>query len=256
MSLIKTEAELEIMARGGKILARIRDRLLDEVKVGTVPLQIDNLAKKLIQEAGGRPSFMTVKDYKWATCINVNDEVVHGIPGDKPLKEGDVVGLDVGLFYEGFHTDTSWTTVVRSSQFAVDRSKEKFLTVGKQALRNAISEARLGNRVGHISKAIQDTIEGAGYSVVRSLVGHGVGKKLHQPPQIPGILTRKIEDTLALQKGMVLAIEAIYNMGKPEITYKNNDGWTLATLDGSISGLFEETVAISQKGPIVLTRSS
>lgn len=263
MTLVKTAAEIGILKICGRKLAEIRQRVLDDIKPGAVPLQIDNLANKLIQEAGGRPSFMTVKDYKWATCINVNDEVVHGIPRDKPLTEGDVVGIDVGLFYKGFHTDTSWTKVVggqkteNGGQISEDKRRiERFLEIGEEALKKAIDQAKVGNRVGHISKAIQDTIEEAGYSVVRSLVGHGIGKKLHEPPQIPGVLTRKIEDTSALQQDMVLAIEVIYNMGKPEITYKNNDGWTLATLDGSISGLFEETVAVTAKGPIVLTRSS
>ncbi|MEK7166760.1 MAG: type I methionyl aminopeptidase [Patescibacteria group bacterium] len=256
MTHIKTASEIEVMRDGGKKLAKIRDRLLKELKPGSVPLQIDNLAKKLIAEAGGSPSFVTVGDYQWATCISVNDGVVHGIPTDKPFNEGDAVGLDVGLFYQGFHTDTSWSKLVGSRQEERSREKEKFLQVGEEALDKAISQAKPGNRIGHISQAIQTTIEGAGYSVVRSLVGHGVGSNLHEPPQVPGVLTKRIEKTPPLFKGMVLAIEVIYNKGKPDIVYKNNDGWTLVTADGSLSGLFEQTVLITQNEPSILTASS
>lgn len=254
MSQVKTATEIGLMREGGKKLRAIRERLLAELKPGAVPLQIDDLAKRLIKEAGGTPSFMTVKDYSWATCININDMVVHGIPTSEPLKEGDVVGLDVGLLYEGFHTDTSWTRLVHSSQFAVDNQVEKFLKTGEEALNKAINQAKPGNRVGHISQKIQEIIEGAGYSVVRSLVGHGVGKTLHEAPQIPGVLSRPIGKTPPLLPGMIIAIEVIYNMGKPQVVYKNDDGWTLVTADGSISGLFEETVEITEKGPVILTR--
>lgn len=253
MYFVKSAAELEMMAEGGKKLAKIRDHLLEELRVGAVPLQIDNLAKKLIADEGGTPSFMTVKDYQWATCININDMVVHGIPTLEPLKEGDVVGLDVGLLYKGFHTDTSWTKIVQSSKFKVQSEVGNFLKTGEEALEKAIAQTKPGNRVGQISKAIQDTVEQAGYSVVRSLVGHGVGKALHEGPQVPGVLTRPINRTPELVPGMVLAIEVIYNMGRAEILYKNEDGWTLVTADGSISGLFEQTVEISETGPIVLT---
>lgn len=253
MAHIKTTAEIEVMKQGGAMLSKIRDRLLDEVKVGVTPLEIDALAFELIKKTGGTASFLTVKDYKWATCISVNDVVVHGIPTSEPFKEGDRVGVDIGLLYEGYHTDTSWSKVIDDSQSGDYSKVENFLKIGEKALEKAIGQAKVGNRIGHISKAIQDTVEGAGYSVVKSLVGHGIGKKLHESPQVPGILTGKIEHTLSLQQGMVLAIEVIYNQGKPEIVYKNDDGWTLASEDGSLSGLFEDTVLITEKEPIILT---
>ncbi len=254
MSAVKTTKQIELMQEGGKILGNILSVLLGEVKVGTVPLAIDNKAKLIIAEAGGTPSFMTVRGYHWATCISVNDVVVHGIPTRKPFKSGDVVGIDVGILYKGYHTDTSWSVYLKNGSEVHDREREKFLKTGEIALERAIAEAKPGKYVGHISRAIQVTVESSGYSVVRSLVGHGVGKTLHETPQIPGIVTRPIDKTVPLEVGMVLAIEVIYTMGGSDIMYKNNDGWTLSTKDGSVSGLFEHTIAITQKGPIILTQ--
>ncbi len=250
---IKSPKEIQIMRSGGKKLHSIRERLLQEINPGVVPLAIDELTKKLISVAGGSPSFMTVGDYKWATCISTNDGVVHGVPTDEPFQEGDVVGLDVGLLYQGFHTDTSWTKIVQSSQLEVDSKTKNFVKTGEKALKKAISQAKFGNRIGHISCAIQDTIESAGFSVVASLVGHGVGKRLHESPQVPGLLTKPLKKTPELEIGMVLAIEVIYCLGKPELVYKNDDHWSLVTADGSLSGLFEQTVQISENGPIILT---
>lgn len=265
MNQVKSPSELKKMREGGKKLGAIRDQLLEKIAPGVTPLEIEKLAQLLIRKAGGTPSFMIVNGYKWATCISVNDGVVHGIPTKVPFSSGDVVGIDVGLLYQGLHTDTSWTILVQNQnshpkdgQPLAEKLKnqneiEKFVKSGEIALKKAIDQAKPGNRVGHISQAIAETVEGAGYSVVRSLVGHGVGRVLHEPPQIPGILTQSIEKTPPLLPGMVIAIEVIYNMGRPEITYKNTDGWSLVTADGSLSGLFEHTVAITAEGPIVLT---
>ncbi len=252
---IKTPDEIKVMTEGGMKLTKIRDTLIKKIQAGVKPLHLDILAKKLISEAGGSPSFMTVAGYKWATCFSINEGVVHGIPGEDPLKEGDVVGLDIGLLYKGLHTDTSETKFL-NNQEPITKNQiktEKFLNTGKLALEKAIKQVQPGNRIGHISQAIQTTVEGAGYNVVHALVGHGVGRQLHEPPQIPGLVTKPIEKTPILKPGMVLAIEVIYNMGKGEIVYKNKDGWTLVTKDGSISGLFEHTVLVSAKGPVILT---
>lgn len=255
MSEVKTRDEIAVMSQGGKILAQIRDSLLTEVKIGQVPLQIDRLAQQLIKKAGGKPSFMTVNNYRWATCISVNDGVVHGVPTAVPFAAGDIVSLDVGFLYKSFHTDTSWSKYLAFDNDAQDREHMRFLNVGEQALKLAIAQAWVGNRVGHISKVIQTTVEAAGFSVVKSLVGHGVGKKLHETPQIPGVLNRSLSATPELKAGMVLAIEVIYAQGSSEITYGNNDGWTLVTRDGSKAGLFEQTVLVWGKGPIILTQS-
>lgn len=263
---IKSTREIEILKTGGKKLAKILDRLLTQVEPGVQPLEIDNLAKRLIAEAGGSPSFMTVGNYQWATCISVNEGVVHGVPTSVPFKAGDIVGVDVGLLYQGYHTDTSWTKIVnsdppspglrRTSQKTTESEVEAFLKTGERALAKAIAQARPGNRIGHISQAIQETIEGGGYSVVPSLVGHGIGKKLHEAPQIPGVITQSLARSSALAVGMTLAIEVIYAMGEAEITYGNDDGWSLVTRDRSLSGLFEHTIVVTDGKPLVLTRSS
>lgn len=252
MISLKTEKEIEIMAMGGKILAETLNELGEKVSVGWTELEIDALAEKLIREKGGEPGFKKVQNYKNTICISVNDVVVHGIPTKYQLKEKDVVGIDCGVYLEGFHTDMSNTYRVQGQEKGDE--VDKFLETGVDALNMAIEKAKVGNHVGHISKTIQDIVEKEGYSVVRSLVGHGVGRNLHEEPEVPGYLAGKIENTPKLIEGMVIAIEVIYNMGKPELVYANDDGWTLKTEDGSLSGLFERTVAITKNGPLVLTQ--
>jgi methionyl aminopeptidase len=237
----------------GKLLHQIKQKLLQKINIGATPLQIENLAQKLIKVTGGIPSFMTVADYKWATCITVNDEVVHGIPDNDSFVDGDIVSLDIGLLYKGWHTDTSETVLVTIDKKQVTSDVIKFLETGKKALKLAIEQVKPGNRIGHISEAIQTIIEGAGYSVVKTLVGHGIGKSLHENPHIPGILTKSLLKTPEIKANSALAIEIIYNMGKSGIVYKNDDNWTLVTADGSLSGLFEETVLVTDTGFQVLT---
>ncbi len=222
-------------------------KVLDNIKPGVSQLELEELAASQIQKSGAAPSFKTVPGYNWATCITVNDEVVHGIPKDYKLQEGDIVGIDLGVFWQGFHTDAAWTIQVGNKK---DPRKEKFLQVGEKALNKAIGQAQVGNRVGNISASIQDTVEEAGFSVVRALVGHGVGRRLHEEPEVPGFITDNPSPTL--KEGMTLAIEVIYAMGSPEVA-KSDDNWTIVTRDGSLAGLFEATVAITESGPIVLT---
>jgi len=265
MIFIKTKKDIEIMAEGGRKLAKVMQAIKKKVAPGISTRELDKLAELLIKKEGGIPSFKMVKGYKFATCMCVNDCVVHGIPADYRLKEGDILGIDIGMHYKGFHTDMAWTVKVQSSKpstraqaegFKVQSDRlDRFLETGRFALDQAIKKARIGNYVGDISKAIQETIEGKGHSVVRQLVGHGVGKKLHEEPQIPGFSKGEIKNTPLLQEGMTLAIEIIYNLGKPEVVYKNKqDRWTIVTKDKSLSGLFEDTVAITKSGPIVLTQ--
>lgn len=248
---IKTPKEIEIMAKGGKILADVLNKLGEEVNVGWTELQVDALAEKLIREKGGEPGFKRVDNYKHTICVSVNDVVVHGVPTDYKLKEGDIIGIDCGVYLDGFHTDMANT--YRVSEKEKGDSVDRFLKTGVEALNQAIEQAKIGNYIGDISKTIQNIIEGKGYSIVRSLVGHGVGRDLHEEPEVPGYLVGKIENTPKLTEGMVIAIEIIYNMGKSELQYANNDGWTLKTVDGRLSGLFERTVAITQNGPRILT---
>lgn len=246
MIVTRTPAEIAIMREGGQKLGRILDELLTFATTGVSLLEIDKKADELIASAGGTASFKTVKGYKWATCLCVNEVVVHGIPTDRKLAQGDVLTVDVGLLYKGFHTDTAWTKIV-------DGQNDEFLRVGESSLWKAIDQAKPGNYVGHISKAIEDSIVGAGYSIVKSLVGHGVGKTLHEEPQVPGFLKGPIESTPELALGMTIAIEVIYAMGSGAVVYDNDDGWTVATRDRSLTAVFEHTIAVTEGMPIVLT---
>lgn len=252
--MLKDENKIRAMAEGGRLLREILDQLLQVIEPGRTGEEIDQLARQLIKDAGGQPSFAMVLNYRWATCICTNDIIVHGIPSTQPFKVGDLVGIDVGMFYQGYHTDTAWSRIIddSSSHDPHQRAKFKFLETGKEALKRAISESKVGKRVGHISQIIQQTIEGAGYSVVRSLVGHGVGKRLHEPPEIPGFLSMAVADTPAISEGMTLAIEVIFTQGKSDVKY-DDDGWTIRTQDGSLAGLFEKTILVSAKGPVILT---
>lgn len=255
MIAIRTSEEIVIMREGGQKLGRILDELLAVETPGVSLLEIEKKADELIVAAGGTASFKTVKGYTWATCLCVNDVVVHGVPTEYKLQEGDVLTIDIGLLYKGFHTDTAWTKIVKSQKQDKQNEKERFLAKGEEALWKAIEQATVGNRVGNISKTIQDIIEGAGYSIITSLVGHGVGKELHEDPQIPGVLRGTIDNTALLKEGMTIAIEVIYAMGQGAVEYSNNDGWTLATKDGSLSAVFEHTIEVAPDGPHILTRA-
>ena len=248
---IKTKEEIEIMQEGGRILAKVLREVLENIKVGVTELEIDKLAEKLILKHGGEPGFKKVPGYNFSICVSTNDVVVHGIPTDYKFKDGDVVGIDCGVFYKGFHTDMADTIIVGKSESS---KVDKFLETGRRALNSGIKTAKAGKRVGDISKTIQTIVEGDGYSVVKSLVGHGVGKELHEDPEVPGYLAEKLEKTPILKNGMTIAVEVIYNMGKDEVMYGEGDGWTISTGDGTLSGLFERSIAITQNGPQVLTK--
>lgn len=250
---LKTDEEVKSMRVGGKILAETLDTLLKSVKVGVSELEIDKMAENLITSAGAKPGFKEVKGYRHSICTAVNDVVVHGVPSNYRFKNGDIVCIDAGVFYKGLHTDMADTILLKSGD-STDEEKIKFLKTGKKALKKALSQAKEGNRIGHISKAIQDTVEGQGYSIVRTLVGHGVGRNLHEAPEVPGFLDGPIEKTPRLEKNMTIAIEVIYVMGKPEVEYANDDGWTISTQDGSLSAVFERTVVIKENGCEVLTK--
>jgi len=263
MTFVLSQEQKIAQIEGGQKLGLILEELLQEAKVGVSLMQLEDLAQKLIEKAGGTPSFQTVEGYAWATCLCVDDVVVHGIPTEYVLNEGDVLTIDVGILYHGYHTDTAWTKIVTSRSnphqdkiVTKESDIERFLRIGEEALWNGISEAKQGNRIGHISRALQEIIEGGGYSVVKSLVGHTVGRELHEAPQVPGFLKGKIEQTPLLTNGMTLAIEIIYAQGNGGIVYANDDGWTLATKDGSLAAVFEHSIRIDGDYPQVLTRGS
>lgn len=245
---LKTQAEIAIMAEGGKKLSVVKNELKKAVKAGVSAREIDDLAEKLIKKEGSEPSFKTVPKYSWATCINVNSGVVHGIPHKHIIfKRGDVVSVDVGLYYKGFHTDTSFSVLVGN-----DKKRKNFLKAGKEALNFAIKQAKTGNRIYDISEAIESTLLRHKLNPVRALVGHGIGKDLHEDPYIPCFVTGTRGESLEIKKGLVLAIEVMYSEGSGDVV-QEDDGWTIGTTDGKIAGLFEETVAVSEKVAVVLT---
>lgn len=259
MIVPKTSEQITVMREGGKKLGGILNVLLAEAVPGVALTEFEEKAQLLIRQAGGEPSFSTVEDYKWATCLCINEQVVHGIPTKYVLQEGDVFTIDIGMIYKGLHTDTAWTKIINNSQLRITneeyKKKQRFLEVGQETLKKAIAQARPGNRVGHISQMIETSITGAGYAVVKSLTGHGVGKELHEEPMIPEYLDRPLEKTPLLTGGMTVAIEVIYAMGKGSIVYDNQDGWTLASKDRSLTAVFEHTIAIEKDQTRVLTEA-
>jgi len=248
---LKNKEEIETMKKGGEKLAKVLDYVLENLKPGVVTSYLDALAEQKILELGGEPSFKMVPRYHWATCVTINDEVVHGIPRQRTIKEGDVVGVDVGIYYQGFHTDMAET--VKVGKKGDEREIDTFLEAGKNALHKAIGMARVGGYLGEISKAIEEEVRKNGFSPVSHLTGHGVGRMLHEEPLIPCFLSGPLEKTPKLKEGMTLAIEVIYNFGGPEVVLAS-DGWTIRTKDGKISGLFERTIAVTAAGPVILTQ--
>ncbi len=251
----KTKQEISVMREGGAKLGAILQKLLAYAQPGVMLLDIDKEADRLITASGGTASFKTVPGYKWATCLCVNEVVVHGVPTTYALKDGDILTIDIGLVYGGLHTDTAWTKIVGLDTSAAVADKQRFLRVGQEALARAIEVAKIGSRVGDLSRIIQKTIEGAGFGIVKSLVGHGVGRQLHEDPQIPNYVRGSRENTYAFQGGETIAIEPIYVMGQGIVVYENADGWTLATRDRSMASVFEHSIAITENGPIVLTEA-
>ncbi|MDO8639874.1 MAG: type I methionyl aminopeptidase [bacterium] len=255
MISLKTQDEIRIMSEGGKILAEVLAKLVDLVKPGMSEIELDGIAEKLILEKGAEPAFKRVTGYHHTLCVSTNDVVVHGIPSDYKFKEGDIIGIDCGVYYKGFNTDMAETIKIRNPKSEIRKDEiDRFLETGKRALEEAIKIAKIGNRIGDISKTIQDIVEPAGYSVVRTLVGHGVGKSLHEEPEVPGFLSGNKDQTLLLAEGLTIAIEVIYNMGKSEVTGVKENNWTIKTRDGSLSSTFEKTIAITKNGPLVITK--
>ncbi|MBI5765745.1 type I methionyl aminopeptidase [Candidatus Falkowbacteria bacterium] len=255
MIKLKTPQEIEIMKQGGKILSRILNEVIKKVKPGASTKELDNFAEEMIIKAGGRPSF---KGYKtaWSTspfptvlCISINDEVVHGLPiPNRLLKNGDIVGLDCGLEYKKYFTDMSRTVAVGR----ITNKARKLINIAQEALGRGLAQVKPGNHISDIAKAIQSYVERHGFSVVRQLVGHGVGQAAHEEPQIPNYVDKNVLN-IKLQCGMTLALEPMVNLGGWEVETLA-DGWTVVTKDGSLSAHFEDTVAVTEKGYEVLTK--
>lgn len=236
------------MLEGGARLGKIKRQLVEAVKVGVTPLEIDALADNLISAQGDFASFKTVRGYHHATCININDAVVHGIPTAIPLKPGDLVTIDIGLVHKGWHLDTSITTHLPPVRPEV----EKFLRIGQEALEAALKQALPGHSIYEISLAMQTVVEAAGFNVIRDLTGHGVGKHLHEEPNIPCYADPRSKNII-LKPGQSIAVEIMYTMGDYRLK-TGPDGWTLHTIDGSLTGMFEESVFITDSGHQILTK--
>jgi len=245
MLTYKTPSEIEIMRIGGKISSNALKIALDMADEGISLREIDQEVEKFILKNNAKPSFKTVPGYQYSTCININDGLVHGIPNQYVIKRGDLVKIDLGVLYDGFHTDTSGTKEIGSNL------ESKFLEAGQICLDEAVKKCQIGNRIGDISAAMQHAIESRGYSVSKELVGHGIGKQLHEDPLVPPY--GKPGTGITLKEGLVLAIEIIYQKGSHHLK-TSSDGWTISTKDGSLGGLWEHTVAITRKGPLVLTK--
>jgi len=250
MIKLKSKAEIEIMREGGRRLREVMKELMPLVKVGTSTNEIDKTAEELIIKHGGESSFKKVPGYDWTTCLPINEQVVHTPPSKRILEEGDVLTIDIGMYYKGFHTDYADTIIIGKSK---NKQVSHFLEVGKKALYKAIDQARAGNRLGAISKIIEQEIYGNGYKILKDLTGHGIGRDLHEDPYVFGFLDRPVEKTIPIQPGLVIAIEVIYSMGAEEFRHETNDGWSVITEDKSMSACFEDTVAITEKETIVLT---
>jgi methionyl aminopeptidase len=242
----KTPAEIDRIARAGDLSAATIAHVAEHLQPGITTAELDAIAGEFIIEQGGTSTSKGYKGYPAAICISPNDVVVHGIPGSHVVEEGDVITIDVGATFDGFIGDSAFTFAVGG----VDSETERLLEVGRAALAAGIEKAQLGNRVGDVSNAVQILVEAAGFSVVRSLVGHGVGRHYHEDPHVPnfGLPGRGPR----LSEGMTIAIEPMIAAGGPDV-HITDDGWTICTDDGSIAVHFEHTVAITQGGPRILT---
>jgi methionyl aminopeptidase len=244
----KSVQEIEGMARAGELVAETIALLGEHLQPGITTAELDGIAEDFIREHGGVPTSKGYRGFPAATCISPNAMVVHGIPGAHRVDDGDLISVDVGITLGGLVADSAYTYAVGE----VDEESARLLEVGKQALEAGIEQARPGNRVGDISHAVQEVVEGAGFSVVRSLVGHGVGRSYHEEPQIPNFGDPGRGPLL--QTGMTLAIEPMITAGGPDV-YLHDDDWSISTTDGSMAAHFEHTVAITDTGPRILTRA-
>jgi len=247
---LKTSEEINIMVEGGKRLKKVVNQLIPIIKPGMTTKEIDEQAEKLVFKEGGEPSFKKVKGYYWTTCLPINEQVVHTPPSDRVLKKGDLFTLDIGMYYQGFHTDYATTLVISGTN---DEKVTRFLEAGKKTLELAIREARVGNRIGQISAAIEKNIYGNGYYILKELTGHGIGRELHEDPYIFGFENEPIEKTAKIKEGLTIAIEIIYSMGAEEFFYEKDNSWSIVTKDKSLSACFEHTIAVTNKKTLILT---
>ena len=243
---IKSDKEIELMRQASKVVAEAKAHVKDAVKPGVTTSELDRIAEKVIRGMGAVPSFKGYAaggpiPFPGTICASINDEIVHGIPGKRRLKEGDIFSVDVGAIVNGFHGDSAFTVGVGE----ISEQAQRLIDATREALAQGIAQARAGKRIGDISHAVQAYAEGQGYSVVRKYVGHGIGRALHEDPQVPNY--GKAGRGPRIKKGMAIAIEPMLIIGK-RYTKQLDDGWTVVTADGSLSAHFEDTIAITAKG--------
>ena len=244
---IKSPREIEMMRKAGEILAATHEELRKAIKPGMSTLDIDRLGEKIIRSYGCIPSFKNYNGYPASICVSINDEVVHGIPNRRRiLKEGDIVSLDAGVIYNGYHSDAARTWAVGE----ISPEAQKLIDVTKQSFFEGIKFAKAGNHLNDISAAIQSYAESFGYGVVRDLVGHGIGTHLHEDPEVPNFAMKR--KGILLRPGMTLAIEPMINMGRPEVAWLDDD-WTVVTEDHSLSAHYENTILITEREPEILS---
>lgn len=243
---IRKKEEIETMRQSNRLVAQVLRKLREVIKPGITTKELDQIAERTIKEAGATPAFKGYKGYPASLCVSVNEEVVHGIPGPRRLKEGDIVSLDLGVYWHGYYGDAAITVPVDR----VSQEAKKLLEVSQQALYKGIERARAGNRLLDISYAVQSWVESFGFSVVRDFVGHGIGRNLHEDPQVPNF--GEPHQGPRLLPGMVLAIEPMIDVGTWEVKVLN-DRWTVVTADGSLSAHFEHTIAITDERADILS---
>jgi methionyl aminopeptidase len=248
-----SKEDIDSLRENGKLIGGILEELMGKAMPGITTAELDNYAEKRILEVGGKPSFKGYtgggeKPFPGSVCISINEELVHGVPGTRVLKEGDLVGLDIGMRYKGLCSDTAVTVAVGK----IDSEKQRLLDTTYKSMQLGIMKAVDGNTINDIASAVQDYVEAQGFSIVRALVGHGVGHQVHEEPTVPNFVTKSKVGEYTLHKGLVIAIEPMVNVGGYEVETAS-DGWTVVTKDGSLSAHFEHTVAITESGPEVLT---
>lgn len=250
MITLKSPREIEIMRRANAIVAEVLQELRRRVAPGVTTLELDAIAEEMTLKRNAIPAFKGYsvggRVYPRCLCASVNEEIVHGIPSGRPLREGDIVGLDYGVIYEGFYGDSALTVGVGK----ISDEARRLMEVTERSLYTGIEQLREGKRLGDLGAAVQKVAESAGFSVVRSFVGHGIGKRLHEEPPVPNY--GEPDQGLRLKEGMVLAIEPMVNVGGHEVEIKE-DGWTAVTKDGSLAAHFEHSVAITKDGPYILS---
>ncbi len=243
---LKTAVEIERMRESGVVAAECMAELLKAVQPGITTGELDAMAEEKIRKAGGEPSFKHYRGYPASICTSVNSQVVHGIPGQRVLLEGDIVSIDLGVKLKGYHSDMARTVPVGK----ITQEAQRLIEFTEKSFFAGIENAKKGNRLNDISQSIEFAVRSAGYSVVRELVGHGIGRELHEQPDIPNFSTPRRGPVL--KPGMTLAIEPMVNFGKPAVKWLD-DGWTVETADGSLSAHYENTIAVTEDGPAILT---